>query len=85
MTVFIPENRYGEVILGQQVVLKVDSFPGETFTARVTRISDQAEFTPQNVQTTEGCQTTVYAVELSVDNPDGKLKPGMPVDVDFSE
>ena len=46
---------------------------------------DQAEFTPQNVQTTEGRQTTVYAVELSVDNPDGKLKPGMPVDVDFAE
>jgi len=25
----------------------------------------------------------VYAVELSVQNPDGKLKPGMPVDVTF--
>ncbi|MFH2038542.1 MAG: efflux RND transporter periplasmic adaptor subunit, partial [Chloroflexota bacterium] len=59
VTVYIPENRYGEVKLGQHVALKVDSFPGETFTARVTRIADQAEFTPQNVQTTEGRQTTV--------------------------
>jgi HlyD family secretion protein len=85
VTVYIPENRYGEVMLGQQVSINVDSFPGQTFTAKVTRIADQAEFTPQNVQTTEGRQTTVYAVELSVDNPDGKLKPGMPVDVDFTK
>lgn len=46
-------------------------------------ISDKAEFTPQNVQTKEGRQTTVYASELSVDNADGNLKPGMPVDVTF--
>ena len=84
VTVYIPENRYGEVLLGQEVNFHVDSFPDETFTARVTRIADQAEFTPQNVQTTEGRQTTVYAVELQIENPDNRLKPGMPVDVDFS-
>jgi len=61
----------------------VDSFPGETFTAIVTRIADQAEYTPRNVQTREERQTTVYAVELSADNPGGKFKPGMPVDVTF--
>jgi len=85
VTVYIPENRYGEVMLGQEANLTVDSFPGETFIARVTRIADQAEFTPQNVQTVEGRQTTVYAVELTIDNPDSRLKPGMPIDVDFSQ
>ncbi|MFH1523716.1 MAG: efflux RND transporter periplasmic adaptor subunit [Chloroflexota bacterium] len=84
VTVYIPENRYGEIKLSQQATLSADSFPGESFSATVTRIADQAEFTPQNVQTTEGRQTTVYAVELSVDNSDGKLKPGMPVDVTFT-
>ena len=83
VTVYIPENQYGQIRLGQQANLSVDSFPNETFAAKVTRISDKAEFTPQNVQTQEGRQTTVYAVELSVNNPDGKLKPGMPVDVTF--
>ena len=83
VTVYIPETDYGKIKLGQQVSLNVDSFPTQTFHANVTRISDQAEFTPQNVQTKEGRQTTVYAVELSVDNADGKLKPGMPVDVTF--
>lgn len=83
VTVYIPEKDYGKINLGQQVSLHVDSFPNETFHASVTRIADQAEFTPQNVQTKEGRQTTVYAIELSIDNADGKLKPGMPVDVVF--
>ncbi len=85
VTVYLPEDRYGEVSLGDSASLNVDSFPGETFAATVTRIADQAEYTPRNVQTREERQTTVYAVELSVENPDGKLKPGMPVDVTFGQ
>ena len=65
--------------------MKVDSFPNETFTAKVTRIADQAEFTPRNVQTAEGRATTVFAVKLAVDNAGGKLKPGMPADVYFED
>jgi multidrug resistance efflux pump len=85
VTVYIPEDRYGEVKLGEAATLSSDSFPGETFPATVTRIADQAEYTPRNVQTKEERQTTVYAVELSVDNSEGKLKPGMPVDVTFGQ
>ena len=83
ITVYIPENRYGEIKLGDQASVSADSFPGQVFNATVTRIADQAEFTPRNVQTAEGRQTTVFAVELSVDNPSGLLKPGMPADVTF--
>ena len=83
ITVYIPEDRYGEVNLGNTATLSVDSFPDEQFTATVTRIADQAEYTPRNVQTKEERQTTVYAVKLAVDNTDGKLKPGMPVDLVF--
>ncbi|HVN16963.1 MAG TPA: HlyD family efflux transporter periplasmic adaptor subunit [Anaerolineales bacterium] len=83
VTVYIPEDQYGQISLGQQANLSVDSFPNETFPATVTRIADTAEFTPQNVQTKEGRQTTVYAVELTVKNTSGKLKPGMPTDVNF--
>ena len=83
ITVYIPENRYGEVKLGDSATVSVDSFPNQTFDATVTRIADQAEFTPRNVQTAEGRQTTVYAVQLAVQNPGGLLKPGMPADVTF--
>ncbi|MCS6994663.1 MAG: efflux RND transporter periplasmic adaptor subunit [Anaerolineales bacterium] len=84
LTVYIPEDRYGEVTLGQTVSVTVDSFPGETFRAIVVHISDRAEFTPRNVQTVEGRKTTVFAIKLRLDDPQGKLKPGMPADVRFS-
>ncbi|NIS80844.1 MAG: HlyD family efflux transporter periplasmic adaptor subunit [Anaerolineales bacterium] len=85
ITVFVPEDQYGRIILGQRVIVTVDSFPDETFSATVTHIADRAEFTPRNVQTQEGRRTTVFAVELVLEDLTGRLKPGMPADVDFGE
>ncbi|HQN62327.1 MAG TPA: efflux RND transporter periplasmic adaptor subunit [Flexilinea sp.] len=85
LTVYIPETEYGKVKLNEKVSIQVDSFPDETFTGTVVYISDQAEFTPRNVQTIEGRRTTVYAIKIDVPNPDLKLKPGMPADVTFEE
>ena len=85
VTVYIPENKYGQISLGDSAALTVDSFPDFEFEAVVTRISDKAEYTPRNVQTKEDRQTTVYAVELSVTDPNGRLKPGMPTDVYFTD
>jgi HlyD family secretion protein len=83
ITVYIPEDRYGQIALGQQAHVTVDSFPGETFPAEVIHIADQAEFTPRNVQTVEGRSSTVYAIKLKVMDSVGKLKIGMPADVVF--
>src|SRR5574341_673413 len=83
ITVYVPEDRYGEIHLGQKAVFTVYSFPGITFSAEVTHISDQAEFTPRNVQTVEGRSSTVYAIKLSVGDSEGRLKIGMPADVAF--
>lgn len=83
ITVYIPESQIGEIRIGQSATLSVDSFPGEEFTGEVTHVADQAEYTPRNVQTTEGRKTTVFAVKLQVPNTDGRLKPGMPADVVF--
>lgn len=83
LTVFVPEDRLGEVLVGQPVSVTVDSFPGERFSGSVGRIADQAEFTPRNVQTVEGRTTTVFAVDLALDSAGGRLKPGMPADVVF--
>ncbi len=83
ITVYVPEDRYGQIRLGEIACVVTDSFPGDCFEATVTRIADKAEFTPRNVQTEEGRRTTVFAVTLSVDDPSGRLKPGMPADVSF--
>jgi multidrug resistance efflux pump len=83
LTVYVPEDRYGRIRLGQVLPVTVDSFPGETFAGTVTHIADQAEFTPRNVQTTDNRKTTVFAVRLDLPPSGGKLKPGMPADVHF--
>jgi HlyD family secretion protein len=83
ITVYVPEDQYGKISLGQQATVTVDSFPGESFTAEVIHIASQAEFTPRNVQTVEGRSSTVYAIKLKVIDTEGKLKIGMPADVVF--
>jgi multidrug resistance efflux pump len=83
LTVYVPEDRYGGIRLGQTAEVSVDSFPGEKFRGVVTHIADKAEFTPRNVQTAEGRSSTFYAIKLRLDDPAGKLKPGMPADVIF--
>jgi multidrug resistance efflux pump len=83
ITVYVPEDRYGQISLGQKAEVRVDSFPGMAFTATVIQISNQAEFTPRNVQTVEGRSATFYAIKLQLDDPEGKLKIGMPADVIF--
>ncbi|MEJ2758013.1 MAG: efflux RND transporter periplasmic adaptor subunit, partial [Anaerolineales bacterium] len=70
LTVYIPEDQYGQVSLGQDAIVRVDSFPDRTFSGTVTYIADQAEFTPRNVQTTEGRTNTVFAVKVTIPNPD---------------
>lgn len=83
ITVYVPETEVGLLSINQAAQLAVDSYPGEVFSSTIIHIADQAEFTPRNVQTTEGRKTTVFAVKLQIANPDGKLKPGMPADVSF--
>jgi multidrug resistance efflux pump len=85
ITVYVPEDLIGSIQMDQKAALTVDSFPGVIFEAHVIQIASQAEFTPRNTSTTEGRKTTVFAVKLAVDNPNGKLKSGMPADIVFDK
>lgn len=79
--VYIPEYRIGEIKLGDPARVYVDSYPDKYFNGKITKVYDQAEFTPKNVETKEERIKLVFGVEVSVENPEGLLKPGMPVDV----
>lgn len=81
--VFIPENRLGKVKLNQHVKAFVDSFPGERFDGKIIKIASEAEFTPTNVETKDQRVKLVYEVTVSLQNMEGKLKPGMPADITF--
>ncbi|HLE77156.1 MAG TPA: efflux RND transporter periplasmic adaptor subunit [bacterium] len=78
--VFIPLPELGRVALGQRVDIASDAFPGKTFVGAVAEVSQQAEFTPRNVQTQEERVKLVFAVKVTVENLDHLLKPGMPAD-----
>lgn len=83
LTVYVPEDRYGEITIGQTVEVRVDSFPGETFEGRVVHIADQAEFTPRNVQTVSSRKSTVFGIRIALAGGQDRLKAGMPADVVF--
>ena len=78
--VYIPEPDIPKIKLGDDADITVDAFRGRTFPARVTKIYEQAEFTPKNVETKEERVKLVFGVELTFVNPQGILKPGMPAD-----
>jgi membrane fusion protein YbhG len=79
--IYVPEPSIGKVALGQEARVSVDAYPGRVFPARVSKVSQEAEFTPKNVETREERVKLVFAVEVALaENPGGVLKPGMPAD-----
>jgi len=79
--VYLGEAELGRIRLGDDVAVRIDSYPGRDFPGRVVYISDEAEFTPKNVQTVEDRVQLVFGVKVAVANPDGALKVGVPADV----
>ncbi len=80
MKVYVPGPRVGKLSHGDRAKVYTDAYPEEPFWGRIRRISDRAEFTPRTVETREERPRLVFAVEISIDNPAGRLKPGMPGD-----
>jgi HlyD family secretion protein len=81
--VYVTETEVGKVKLGAPALVLVDSFPQQPFRGTVTWIADQAEFTPKNIQTKEERVNLVYAVKVTIDNAQRKLKAGMIADAEL--
>lgn len=65
-SVQVTERDYGRISVGQSGVLRVDSFPGQTFAAVVSRRAPRFEEA-----------TRQALIELRVENPEHLLLPGM--------
>ena len=85
LRVFLDEEDLDLVRVGQTLPVLVDALEGEERTGSIIWISSEAEFTPKNVQTREARTQLVYAVKLSLANPDGRLHIGMPAEVRISQ
>ena len=62
----------GNVHLEDEARARVDAFPGEIFAGKVSYLSAQVD-----------SDTRTVRARLDVDNPDGKLRPGMFVEVEL--
>lgn len=80
--VFVPEPVVPLLRLNQAATLFTDA-GGAGITGTITYISPKAEFTPRNVQTAEERSKLVYRIRISVDNTEGILKQGMPVEAEL--
>jgi HlyD family secretion protein len=79
--VFVDEPDLPRLRLGQPATVFTDA--GSSLEGKVTFVSPEAEFTPRNVQTAEDRSKLVYRVKIAVDNRDGVLKQGMPVEAEI--
>lgn len=77
---YIPQGEVGNVRVGQLAQVFLDSAPEQPLTARVSAVDTEASFTPENIYFQEDRVTQVFGLRLSIDNPAGFAKPGMPAD-----
>lgn len=83
--IYVSEDRIGAVSLGQTAHISSDTYPDRSYGGEVIFISNEAEFTPRNVQTTEERVKLVYAVKVRITgDPSHDLKAGIPADVVLS-
>jgi HlyD family secretion protein len=76
--VYLPSGEFAGIKVGDRAKISTES--GETsYDGDVIWTSQEAEFTPKNVQTEKSRANLVFAVKVRIANNDGKLKSGMPV------
>ncbi|MDP3718335.1 MAG: efflux RND transporter periplasmic adaptor subunit [Acidobacteriota bacterium] len=80
--VFVPEPIVPALRIGQPATVFTDA-GGPGLAGTLSYISPKAEFTPRNVQTAEERSKLVYRIRISVDNKEGILKQGMPVEAEL--
>ena len=80
--VFVDEPMIPRIKIGQAATVFTDA-GGPGLPGKVSYIASKAEFTPRNVQTAEDRSKLVYRVKIAVDNSNGVLKQGMPVEAEI--
>lgn len=80
MRAYVPEGGIGAVRVGQAAKVFLDAMPGKPFTGRVIEIDPEASFTPENIYFKDDRVKQVFGIKISIDEPGGYAKPGMPAD-----
>jgi HlyD family secretion protein len=78
---FASEPELSSIYYGMPAEIHTDPEGGPVYKGQVGFISPMAEFTPKTVETTQLRTDLVYRLRIYADNPDWRLKQGMPVTV----
>ncbi len=79
--VYVPATYLGSIKSSDELPIKLDAFPDHEFTGRISYISEEAEFTPKNVQIKKERVRQVYEVRLDIIDDAQLVKTGMEGDV----
>lgn len=80
---YISETHLGKVRIGDEVKVTTDSYPGKQYLGRISFLSQEAEFTPRQIQTQEERTKLVYRFKVDIENPHQELKSNMPVEAEI--
>jgi len=81
---YVGEQFLARVAVGQPVQVRTDAYPDSAFSGRIVEISPRAEFTPRAALTERERADLVFAIKVRVDDPRGRLKAGLPVDLEIT-
>jgi HlyD family secretion protein len=79
--IYVPVADVGRIRLGQPVGVELDSEPGRRVPGEVSFIADQANFTPEKIETRSDRMGQVYRVKIRILDGVERLKPGAEGDV----
>jgi HlyD family secretion protein len=80
---YVGEPFIARVRVGQEVSVRVDGYADTSFAGRITEIAPRAEFTPRVALTERERADLVFAIRVAIDDARGRLKAGMPVELDI--
>jgi len=79
---YVSERFMTRLKTGQDVRIRVDG-SDSTFAGRISEIAPRAEFTPRAALTERERADLVFGIKISTDGASGRLKAGMPVQVEI--
>ncbi len=83
MTIYLPANQVGKVIVGSPARIKLDAVPEFTLPASVSFVAPEAQFTPREVETRSEREKLMFRIKVKID-PEllkkhiEKVKTGLP-------
>ena len=67
MTIFLPTDKAGQVMLGSEARIVLDALPGQAVPATVSFVAPKAQFTPREVETRTEREKLMFRIKVKAD------------------